>query len=228
MSLSFHILVMERKETRLLKKHRLKNKENTSSDMFSIGIIVLFMMLLCGVIAGCITASYISPESGSSLSKYMSDYISNAGSIVDYKTGVLHEVLALVKYPIIVFCLGYTVFGALGIPAAVGIKGFLLSFSVASVFRLYGYKGLAMALAIYGVQSMISLPCLVVISAVALESSLRLLRLVKNTGMKSGVSIAHKRSFIVFAVCVLIMAATAVVEAFCTPVFVGWASGVII
>ena len=78
----------------------------------------------------------------------------------------------LARWPLAAFLLGSTALGALGLPVLLGARGFLLSFSAATLVRLFGLPGMAVSLAVFGVTVLVSVPVLFVVSVEAFRQSL--------------------------------------------------------
>lgn len=76
------------------------------------------------------------------------------------------------RWPLAAFLLGSTALGAAGIPLLLGARGFLLSFAVATLVRLFGLPGMAASLTAFGVSALAAVPVLFVVSSDAFCQSL--------------------------------------------------------
>lgn len=76
----------------------------------------------------------------------------------------LQSLWQISRIPLAVLLLGFTCFGVAGIPAAIFLQGYLLSFSVAAMVRLLGWRGLLVGVATFGIQATFLLPCLLILS----------------------------------------------------------------
>lgn len=54
------------------------------------------------------------------------------------------------RFPVLVFLLGFTGLGLLGIPILLGVRGFLLAFSLSSFIKLFGVEGAGVAFTLLG------------------------------------------------------------------------------
>ena len=183
----------------------------------SVSIAVLAAMLLIGIVAGCVTASYVSGDSGQTLSEYVNQYVSLLGAGEGGGNLFPGTLFNLYKYPLLSFLFGFTAFGILLIPATVCVRGFFLSFSVGSMIRLFGYKGMLLALAVYGTQALITIPCLLIISAQAMRASRGFLQIMASGKRASVGSVFPKGYFVMFGVCMIVIFLCVLLEIFVTP-----------
>ena len=77
--------------------------------------------------------------------------------------------LDVFKYNILSIALGFSILGVFCIPALMALRGFFLSFSVSTVVRVIGGKGVTLALAIFGANTLITVPCFFILSVYALH-----------------------------------------------------------
>lgn len=125
-----------------------------------------------GALAGCLFAGVLGAEALLHLSDYLQSYFlrmreSGAADLPSF----FSTAVELCRWPVLVFVLGFTGLGAVGIPAVFLIRGFLLSYSVAVFVRLFGLCGFAAAGAVFGIGGVFVLPAFFVLGADALESA---------------------------------------------------------
>jgi stage II sporulation protein M len=78
------------------------------------------------------------------------------------------------RYPLLAFLLGFASVGVLLLPAATLAYGFFLSFSVCCLTAAFGREGVLLALAVFGLRCLITLPCYFAVAVPALEKSFAL------------------------------------------------------
>ena len=123
-------------------------------------LVVLSAAFLFGGLVGCMLAKQVGGEGDRALTEYLQYYLSAAvsGKIPDPEWfSVLWET---VRWPLVTFALGLTPLGLIGIPIVFFIRGFLLSFAIASFFRVLGGLGLALSFVVFGVSGLICIPIL--------------------------------------------------------------------
>lgn len=126
-------------------------------------LFILCAAFLIGAVAGCILADRVGGDGASALVEYLERYLAGAmaGELEQPELGSL--IWETVRWPLLLAALSVTPFGLLALPAAFLVRGFLLSFSVASFFRVLGPSGLAMGFVLFGLTGVISIPVLFVL-----------------------------------------------------------------
>ncbi len=134
----------------------------------SLNAAIMIIFFLVGMVAGCIFNVYAN-DAGSNIlfNNNLKEIATNGATTYSFTKTYIN----LVKYPAIIFLLGYTALGIFAIPLAVSIKGFFISFSVSSVIQAFGMSGFCAALAMFGLQTMVSIPCIIIMASFSLETS---------------------------------------------------------
>lgn len=206
-----------------MKRARVKKiqSENLGGISFNIAAAVVF--LLCGIAAGCIFSCYsdVSENSFILSNASLSEIIANGAGDYSFRQAYFN----LIKYPAIIFLLGFTALGFFAVPAAVFIKGFFMSFSISSVMRLLGSKGFFLSVAMFGLQTFISIPCILLAAALALEMS----KLFSGVLRSSKGSFPTKNTRVIpyistFAILAVLLLLFAVLDIALTPVFISLAA----
>ena len=78
----------------------------------------------------------------------------------------------LARWPLAALLLGFTAFGALGLPLLLSARGFLLAYAAATLARLFGLPGMAASFAAFGVTAFMATPVFFVVSVNAFRQSL--------------------------------------------------------
>ena len=120
------------------------------------------------------------------------------------------------RYVLLAFLMGFALFGPLGIPAAVFLRGYVISCTAASVLSCADGRSFEAVLALAGLDSLFSVPCLIVVSVEALGLSRMFTRLFFYGGSReSAVPLLVK-----FAAAAVILAAGAAAESYLIPLLV--------
>ena len=126
-------------------------------------MLILSAAFLLGSIAGCLLAGRVDGGGGDALGNYLEGYFSVVLSGEPVRPEPLSLIWETVRWPLFTFVLGLTALGLLGIPILFLVRGFLLSFAIASFYRVLGTTGLAAALAVFGITGLICIPVLFVL-----------------------------------------------------------------
>lgn len=126
----------------------------------------LILISICcgmGIILGCFFALWTQDIGTDALSRYIESYLTLEprdewlGQVVKQGWNVL-------RLPLMVILLRFTVLGVLVIPLVVGMKGFLLSFAVSAFVRCYGVRGEAAAMMLFGASSAVEVGILLLLA----------------------------------------------------------------
>lgn len=176
---------------------------------------VISAFFLCGAVVGCAAASYMSADalaqSLSPLAAYIAPDTSGAQPL-----SVLSVFFNTYKYPAAAFLLGFTALGVFLVPSLTALRGFFLSFAVTSVARLFGGNGILLNISIFGLVNVLSLPCLIVLASQSLISSFAMASMISGRGGRP-FPVFPKGYFIRAAVCVPVLAVSAMTELYLAP-----------
>ena len=121
------------------------------------GLLLLALFFLAGVILGQVLSGRVPDGAGSELGRYLSGYVrleeGQAGSPALTAAGLYF------RYPLLAFFLGFTSLGVALLPCLTVACGFFLSFSVCCFTAAFGPDGVLLALAVFGIRCMVTLPC---------------------------------------------------------------------
>ena len=132
----------------------------------------LIFLTLCfgvGLAAGCCFASYLGSEAGGHLSSYLNGYFSLIREDEVVRASFFAVLWEVLRWPLAAGVLGLTAFGTLAVPGIFLIRGFLLSYTVSVFLLLFGSEGLPLALAVFGISSILSVTGLFVVGVDAFE-----------------------------------------------------------
>lgn len=146
-------------------------------------VFLLGSMFLAGGVVGCMLAGRIQGDSGIALQDYLKAYFALAEG-AGVNAGFLDVMWEQFCFPLLVFVLGFTAVGVVGVPVAFSIKGFMLSYSVACFCRMFGFTGLLPALFLFGFPALLWAPALFILGIQAVDTSYAMLCCCLGTGVR--------------------------------------------
>lgn len=171
-------------------------------------LLTLCAFFAAGILSGQLL-QHVVP--GGDLADYLRHYaglIAQGGTI---QTSLPRIAAAYLREPLVIIVLGFCTFGAVAIPLVCVWQGFTLSFAVACFAGSLGYDGLLLALAAFGVRSVIVLPCTLLIAQWAFDKALHRLR--SDTAAHSALPGQYRR----LTVCLTMLLVGAVLEMTLVP-----------
>lgn len=194
-----------------------KVKKNVKSAFFEItpGMAIMVTCLLLGIAAGCVFAAC---AGNGVMANLVGEDIRRLSENGTYQYSFVKTFLNLVKYPVFAFLLAFCAYGILCIPAIVFFKGFTLSLSVSSIIGAFGKKGILTALSVFGVQSMVLIPCLIIITTLSFDCSKAFAFVIKTP---RGYVSAKRPNFLyftlAFVICIVLLFLAALADTALTP-----------
>lgn len=134
-------------------------------------LLCLTVCFAVGAAGGCVFAGLLGTDTQMRLLDYFSSYFSSLGSSEAFRPSLFAAVWEVVRWPLLAFTLGFTALGVVGLPVMFCLRGFLLSYAVAVLVRLYGFAGLVSALAVFGVSGFLVLPALFILGVDAFRAA---------------------------------------------------------
>lgn len=144
----------------------LDRMQGQSLKRQSLTLLLLGVALVVGIFAGVLTASYLNLAAEQSLLTSIGQFLSAEGSPSFWQT-----VWKIFRMPLLVLLLGFTCFGVAATPIAIATQGFLFSFSVSAMVRLFGGRGLLLGVTTFGVQALVIIPCILIWGAQSIHIS---------------------------------------------------------
>lgn len=126
-------------------------------------LFILSAAFLAGAAAGCLLADRVGGDGSSALADYLSAYLDAAVAGALARPEILSLIWENVRWPLLLAVLSVTPVGLLTLPVLFLVRGFLLSFTIASLFRVLGTSGLAVAFVLFGFTGILSIPVLFVL-----------------------------------------------------------------
>ena len=160
------------------KRYFIFTRKDPSQELMALVLTVLFFAVGC--VVGTASASYITENSV--VPNFISDIITSLNAGNNDNSSFLSILLDVSFYPLIVFAMGFFVFGFAMIPSLAAVRGYIYSFSVALLIRYYGISGVIPAFILFGIKSIVFIPCFVVLAVQAFSSSMKLTSTVVSRG----------------------------------------------
>lgn len=128
------------------------------------------VLFAAGIVAGTLlSAGFVE---GGGAAEYMSGYLPALAEIAS--AGMFRYFLILLRYPLLVFLLGFSALGTVGVPVVSFARGFSLAFALSALTRLYASSGALMACLLFGAVSALAVPVFLFLASGAFLSSMRL------------------------------------------------------
>ena len=140
-----------------MKRILMKFWDVQSNSLLLPYLIFLFFCFALGGITGSVAAA--NGGDSAQLAASASEYT----SLADLSFGLVF--VKILQYPVIIILCGLCVFGAVLIPLIVALRGFFLLFAVTTFVRLFGGAGLLYSFALFGVQCLFVLPCIMLLGS---------------------------------------------------------------
>jgi stage II sporulation protein M len=198
----------------VLKKAIVKQIKNNALLYF-----LVLVFFIAGITAGAFTVDALSSVQKEELVNYFQSFFSVLNSETVKSAAVFKQSLANnVQFILLIWILGITIIGIPLILMIVGIKGFIIGFSVSFLVEGMGVRGLLFALVSILPQNLLIVPAVVVAGVMGISFSLSMLNRRK---------IRHKKSFssefllysVNFLTIFFIVTVGSLIEGYITPVF---------
>jgi stage II sporulation protein M len=192
---------------------RLPTPARLDAGSDSLGLLLCAALFLCGCAAGTVAAGLSPP--GDALAQYISGILPSADGARPLFPAVLFGVC---KYHLAALFFGFSLLGVLCIPGIVAMRGFFLCFSVSYVVRGFGPGGIPLALSMFALDAVFTVPCFFVLAVQSFSSSARLFKGVLSRG---GYDAVYGGGFFRrCAVCAGVLCASALSNTFFAPFIV--------
>ncbi len=192
----------------------------------SFSLFVCAALFIIGVVVGTFSAHLSASEQELSelISQYLTAYLNSDST----QPSLLINLADAFKYQLAAIFLGFSVLGVFCIPLLAAVRGFFLSFSVSIVIRLLGWKGVWLALSMFGISTIITIPCFFILSITAFSSSARLYQMARSKTMRAPVVAPDRKMFAVCAICLIAVFLSALIDAYLTPLLIRLAASQIL
>ena len=182
-------------------------------------LVLLAMFFLGGVILGQVLAGRVPDSTGDELSRYLTDYLSLDGNAELTARTALSAVVIYFRYPILAFLLGFASVGIVLLPCVTVAYGFFLSFSVCCFTAAFGGDGVLLALAVFGLRCLVTLPCYFLLAVPSWGMSAALAAVSFGRGRRAAPVVYERAWWLRFGGVMLALAAGVCVDLFLSPLF---------
>ncbi len=148
-------------------------------------LLFLALFFFAGILLGQVFSSRVPDTTGDELARYLKDFL-KVGEEDPSPRAVLSAAVLYFRYPLAAFLLGFASIGVLALPLVTGAFGGFLSFSVCCFTASFGPDGVLLALAVFGLRCVVTLPCYFLLAVPALERSAALACLSLGGGRRAG------------------------------------------
>lgn len=150
-----------------------KRRLRSGQASFLTRILLLALFFLLGVCLGQAATRIVPDSTGVELTEYLRRYFTLENGSAE---GALFPALMLYfRYPCLAVLLGFASIGVVLLPLTTVAYAFFLSFSVCCLTAAFGPSGVLLALAVFGLRCLVSLPCYFLLAAGSLETSASLM-----------------------------------------------------
>lgn len=148
-------------------------------------LLFLALFFFAGILLGQVFSSRVPDTTGDELARYLKDFL-KVGEEDPSPRAALSAAVLYFRYPLAAFLLGFASIGVLALPLVTGAFGGFLSFSVCCFTASFGPDGVLLALAVFGLRCVVTLPCYFLLAVPALERSAALACLSLGGGRRAG------------------------------------------
>lgn len=140
------------------------------------------VFFLLGATAGILYAGRVSERLSGELTDYLTGYLSLAQQRVVTLSLVCATVWAYFRGPLLAFVCGFTPVGTVLLPLSAAVCGFLPAYAAGCLAASFGGTGIWLALGLFGVRTLATLPCFFLLAAHAWHMSAALFRVSLGKG----------------------------------------------
>ncbi len=180
-------------------------------------LLLLSAFFVFGIILGQVAAEQISPDVGQEMTKYLESYLSINREHGVSGASLLSAAMIYYRYPVLAFLLGFIFAGSILIPLLTVAYGFFLAFSACCVVTVFGEYGILIALAMFGIRCLLTLPCYFWMAAMSFQYALALVPFSTGNGKRILQPIRGKERWICFAIAALALLGGVLLEQTLSP-----------
>lgn len=178
-------------------------------------LLLLALFFLAGVLLGQVLSGRVPDTTGDELRRYLEDYVRLGGEGAPTVQTALSALVIYFRYPLFAFLLGFASIGVVLLPCVTAAYGFFLSFSVCCFTAAFGVDGVLLALAVFGLRCMVTLPCYFLLAAASWGTSAGLAAVSFGRGRRTAPVVYGRACWVRFGACCLALLAGVCAELFC-------------
>jgi stage II sporulation protein M len=191
--------------------------KHIKSNMLIYFLVLVFF--IAGIAAGAFTVDALSSVQKDELINYFQSFFSVLNTETVQSAAVFKQsLLNNIQFIVLIWVLGITIIGIPLILLIVGIKGFIVGFSVSFLVEGMGFRGLILALVSILPQNLLIVPSIIAAGVLGISFSVTMLGRRKSRSKKSFSSelISYSANFLPVLAIVVV---GSLIEGYITPVF---------
>ena len=148
-------------------------------------LLLLAGFFLGGLLLGQVLAGRVPDDTGGELRRYLADFfrLDDSGGVS--VRAALSTLVIYFRYPLAACLLGFASVGIVLLPCVTAAYGFFLSFSVCCFTAAFGADGVLLALAVFGLRCLVTMPCFFLLAVPAWGTSAALAALSFGRGRRA-------------------------------------------
>lgn len=182
-------------------------------------LLALALFFFGGVILGQVLAGRVPDATGDELTRYLEDFLQVGGQTELTARTALSAVVIYFRYPLLAFFLGFASVGVVLLPCVTAAYGFFLSFSVCCFTAAFGADGVLLALAVFGLRCLVTLPVYFLLAVPSWGTAAGLAAVSFGRGQRCAPVIYGRSCWLRFGAAMAALLAGVCVELFLSPLF---------
>ena len=146
----------------------MRRSQKQTQKTFFVRLAMLGAFHCIGFFLGHLAIRWLDDENTSQLSLYIERFFASLTSQT-LQPSVWDVFVSYFRYPVMAFLLGFCQIGTILLPLLCAMQGFFLSFSVSALIDCLGRRGLLTVISLFGIRSILTIPCTLLISAIAIH-----------------------------------------------------------
>ena len=181
-------------------------------------LLLLALFFLAGIFLGQVLSGRVPDATGDELRRYLEDYMQLGGGGAPTARTVLSALVIYFRYPLMAFLLGFASIGVVLLPGVTAAYGFFLSFSVCCFTAAFGTDGVLLAMAVFGLRCLVTMPCYFLLAASSWGTAAGLAAVSFGRGRRTAPVVYGRACWVRFGACCLALLAGVCAELFLSPV----------
>lgn len=170
-------------------------------------LLLLALSFLAGIFLGQVLSGRVPDATGDELRRYLEDYMQLGGGGAPTARTVLSALVIYFRYPLMAFLLGFASIGVVLLPGVTAAYGFFLSFSVCCFTAAFGTDGVLLAMAVFGLRCLVTMPCYFLLAASSWGTAAGLAAVSFGSGRRTAPVVYGRACWARFGACCLALLA---------------------
>lgn len=181
-------------------------------------LLLLALFFLAGIFLGQVLSGRVPDATGDELRRYLEDYMQLGGGGAPTARTVLSALVIYFRYPLMAFLLGFASIGVVLLPGVTAAYGFFLSFSVCCFAAAFGTDGVLLAMAVFGLRCLVTMPCYFLLAASSWGTAAGLAAVSFGSGRRTAPVVYGRACWARFGACCLALLAGVCGDLLLSPV----------